>query len=465
MRNLILFSTTLFALGGTTAAQDSLVFCMDGDEVTLDNGSGLVEAGLIRQDETAIVTPGSGAYSASIFLSMNAQWAFISDADGDGEVVDSSSGGPGDDTDAVFVKRFPAPPTAPLGPRDVYLSKEGDAGFDTATFSDGDVFRYAVQGVVEVFVSEAQLLEALGQSPTADLDLDAICQSGVGDLFVSFADTETVPAGSADDGAILRIPASAITYDVDNNVASIATGSAEIVATEDQVNAWIATSLMKTSVGGDPSTSIDTTALELDPAGGSFEAPAMPGVFLPNLLFAWSGFSNDGAVLSTAGGGSLASLNGIPLASDVATTGAQIGLAPDSTGLGGLMGMGIVPGSGHPFAVENHPTSLITSSTILWSRQEVSGATPGGIVVFFVDPGMSGPGAVLLAVSIPGLGGELFSDGTVTPLATLTADDAGYVGNVITLPSFLVGSNQNLVFQAFDLTTFSFSTPAPVQYL
>lgn len=456
----VLISAAL--LGGGLHAQHSLVFCMDENEMTLDNGGGLAEAGLLREGETALVTPVAGYYSASVFQSLGAQWAFIGDADLDGELQDASTACPGAGTDVLFVKHFPAPQPGG-GPRDVYLSKVDSTGLDP-TLENGDVFRFAAQGAPEIFVTEAQLLDALGQASTADLNTDALCQADNGDLFVSFADAEVAPGGTADDGGLLRIPASAITYDASDNVAAIAVGSAELIAQEAEVNAWIAASGVLTSVGGAPSTSIDLTGLELDPAGGTFEAPLVPGLLLPNLLFAWNGFSNDGAVLSTAAGGSLASLNGVPLASDVATTGAQIGLLPDSTGLGGLMGIAVVDERPAQHASEVHPTGLITSSTILWSRQEVSGATPGGLVVVFADVGPSGAGAVLPVLLLPGLG-ELFSDGTVFVLATVAADALGYAGNVLTLPSTLVGSNLNLVFQSFDIGTFAFGTPAPIQFL
>ncbi len=460
----VLFGAGLLAWTGGLSAQDSLVFCMDGNEVTLDNGSGLVEAGLIREDETAIVTPTAGTYSASVFHSMVGQWGFIGDHDQDGLLLDASGSAPGEDTDAVFVKRFPSAPAGSLGPRDVYLSKEAVTGF-LAGFEDGDVFGFQTQGSIDVFVTETQLLGALGQSPTADLDLDAICQSSVGDLFVSFSFDEAAPGGTVADGGFVRIPAAAITYDASDNVAAITVGSAQIIAQEGDVNGWIAASGVKTSVGGDPTTSIDLSALEIDPAGGTFEAPQVPGLFLPNLLFAWSGFSNDGAVLSTAGGGTIASLNGVALGSTVATTGTQVGLTPDSTGLGGLMGMAVIPARPAPLTVENHPTSLITSSTILWSRQETSGAMPGSLVAFFVDIGPTGAGAFAASLTIPGFAGELFGDGTVFVTGLVPADGKGYAGNVVSLPLSFVGATQNLIFQVFDTSAFAFGAPAPVQFL
>ena len=57
-------------MAGSAAAQHSIIFCLDANELTLDNGGGLPEAGQIRDEEFALVTPLPGApYSASIFLS------------------------------------------------------------------------------------------------------------------------------------------------------------------------------------------------------------------------------------------------------------------------------------------------------------------------------------------------------------------------------------------------------------
>jgi hypothetical protein len=449
-----------FVLGGAIQAQHSLVFSMDSDELTLDDAGGLVEAGTIHPDETALVTPGPGAYSASVFQSMGAQWAFIGDADQDGDLVDIGTAGPGNGTDALFVKHFPALQPGD-GPRDVYLSKENDSGF-AGGFEDGDVFRFSAQGVLEVFVSEGQLLDALGQPSGMDLDLDAICQSPAGDLFVSFAEAEAAPGGTASAAALLRIPSGAIAYGVNGNVAIIAMGSAQIIAGQDEVGAWVLASGMQTSTGVAPGKPTNLTALELDPNGGAFEAPLIPGLFLPNVLFGWSGPSNDGAVLSTAGGGSLASLNAVPLASAGATTGAQLGLLPDAQGAGGLMGLAVIDERPAQQAAEIYPAALLTSASSLWSRVETSGVTPGGAVVVFADVGPAGVGAVLPALLLPGIG-EAFTDGTVVIVGTVVANGLGYASRTLTLPD-LVGTGMNLVFQTFDVGTFTVGTPAPVQY-
>lgn len=444
-------------------AQHTILFAVDGNETTLANANGSVEAGLIREDEVGMVTPRAGRYSASVFLSMGAQWSFLGDADADGRLCDASTTGPGDDTDAVMVKRHIGAPIGTITPRDVFFSKEGDAGF-AAGFEDGDVFRYDAQGTIEVFVREADLLGAIGQAATGDIDVDAICQAANGDLFLSFDLDEAVNGKTAEDGGLVYIPAAAITYDGQGNVTALAAASAVLVATEQQMDLLVANSGMLTSVGGAPSYT-ELTALEIDPAGGTWNPPEEPTLTLPNLLFAWSGFSNDGAVLSTAGGGSIAVINSRALASTVATTGVQIGLLPDSTGLGGLMGLALIPAQADELVVENYPVNLITSSTILYTEQQVSGATPGTALAFLVSFGPTATGSSLMAFSIPGFGGQVFELGTLVVTSTGVADTEGYARQALIMPSILVGSGANLCWQVFDAGSFSFGTPAAMQFL
>ncbi len=458
------FTPTLFvlaALAPAAAAQNTLLFGSESDEITIDNGNGHVEAGLIRTDEVGMVTPVPGTlYSASIFLSTDAQWAYLGDEDLDGRIADSSSAGPGGDTDAVFIKNFIGAPLTAT-PRDVYVSKEGITDL-VAGSNDSDVFRYAAGGR-ELFITEQQITDAIGGD--TGHDLNAICQTSTGDLYISFSDVAvTINGTDVSDGGIVRIPASAITYDVDGNVASVAAATAEIVAQEADVNAMIANSAMLTSVGGTPSTSMELSGLEIDPNGGTWNSPVTLAD-QPNLLFAFGGFSNDGAILSTAGGGSIATINGVPLASTVATTGVQVGLLPDSSGLNGLFGIALTGLRPPVFAVENFPTRLITSSTILFHRSEVSGATPSTPVVHFVDFATNVPGTSFPSTTILGIGGELFGIGLVTITGVTVADLDGYTGNVLTLPSSFVGTGAKLAFQAFDVGAMAFATPAALDFL
>jgi hypothetical protein len=437
------------------AAQQALLFAPENDELLLDNAGGLVEAGTLRPDEVGVFVPGSGA--ARPFLPTGSQWAYLGDADSDGRLVDTSTSAPGEDVDAVFVKRFLGAPTGPLGPREVFVSKEDVSGFAPG-LEDGDVFRYSDQGLVEFFVTEAQLLSALGQEASGELDLDAICQNATGDLYLSFGDTELVNGVSALDGAVVIVPSAALTYDAQGNVSAVAAGSASVLFDETLMRQFVTNSGMATSVGGTPSADIDISALEVDPDH------SVPGGET-HLWFAWSGFSNDGAVLTTFGGGQAATLSGAPLASAVATTGTQLGLLPDSTGLDGLGGLALAPFGARQLCAENYPTNLITTSTVLFTRCEVTGATAGQPVVFFVDFGPLAPGSSLPALSLPLFDGQLFGTGTVLVTGTGFASPLGVVGNALVLPSSTSGSGLNLVFQAVDVITGRLASPAAMQFL
>jgi hypothetical protein len=455
---------TAVLVGGAIRAQDSLIFSLDSDEFFLDGASGLLEAGMLRQDEAAIFTPGVDT-SASVFASMASQWVYIGDLDSDGRYVDASTDGPGLDTDELFVKRFPAGPAGVVGPRDVFFSKESTDGFGTA-IEDGDVFRYSAQGTLEHFVREDELAIALGQ-PGGDIDLNAICQSDTGDLFFSCEFDESAPGGTLEDGGIAAIAASDITYDAMGNVAGITPGSAVIVASEADVAAMILNSGMATSVGGVPSTtSLDLGGLEIDPNGGTWVSPQPGGQVLPNLLFVWLGFSNDGGILSTANGGSIASVNGVPMASATATTGTQIGMLPGSTGIFGINGLALIPQRAEPLVVENYPVNLITSSTILFTRQEISGATPGGTVLTIIAAGPLAVGGFAPAVPAPApFSGTIYGLSPLTVTGSTVADASGHAAVIHMLPPSLVGSAANFVWMTLDVPTRRFGEPAGLQFL
>ncbi len=466
-------------LTGALVAQQpsSIVFTTSLDEIALDGGAGLERLRLAATDKAMIVTPTpAGSYSARTFLSVDAQWAFLGDIDQDssGTQVDTSSRGPGGDIDAIMVKRVPAP--TGFGVRDLFFSYENSGGSTSADlpsgFEDGDVFRFAAQGQVEVFVSEALMLTAFGQSSTSDIDIDAICQSDAGDLFVSVDLTENVNGVSADDGAIIYIPATAITYDSNGDVVSFAPGAASVIATESDVIQMALDSGFKSSVGGDVTSSFELSGLDIDPNGGTWNPPGNPSLTLPNLLFTWSDFSNDGAILSTASNGtslgSIPVINGVPMASTVATFGTQLGLLPDSTGLQGLGGLALIPAAVRPQpTAELYPTNVLTSSSIRWSQIQLSNATPNGLVAVFVTAGPSGtPGNFHPATSIPGLGGELFGDlNTYILLGGMVPDTNGLGAYTQVLPPITGLGGFELVFQGYDLVANTFVTPAPMRVL
>lgn len=460
-----LLLAALLALGfaGAVQAQNSVLVSLDSDELSLLNGNGLVEAGLMRSDEIGIVTPGPGAYSLGVFLGMSSQWAYLGDADNDGRYADDSVDSPGDEVDAILVKNF-TPLGAPYTPRDVFFSKVTSGDGFAPTVEDGDVIRFAgPTGALEFFITESQLLDVIGQLTTADLELDAIAQSSTGELFVSFADAELVGGVSAADGALIYIPASSLTYNGQGNVTAVVTNTAKIVAEEIHFQAMVAASGMRTSVGGLPGTGVnELTALELDPAGGTWISPIDATITMPNLIFAWAGFSNDGALISTASGGTIPSINGIPMASTVATTGTQIGATPSSTGIFGVDGLGIIPQQTHPFVAENYPRNLITSMPS-WHRVEFTAATPNNTVIVVADAGPSVPGLAVPSFILPPFG-EFFVGGTAVNLGSVPSDADGFA-DFTTIFNLPVLTGANIVIQGIDVGTLTLSAPAALQFL
>ncbi|MEO0478386.1 MAG: hypothetical protein AAF196_02780 [Planctomycetota bacterium] len=445
------------------AQNQSVLFIMDADEITLDNGNGLLEAGLLREDEVGIVTPVPGGdYSARTFFGAATQWAWRGDDDMDGRFADSSTDAPGSATDAIMVKRFLTPVGGFLDPRQVCISKEVNYSVNFG-FLDGDVYYHPTQGSVKLFVSEAQIDTACGI--TDGSDLRAICQDSNGDLYLSFGESETVNGTALSDGSIVHIPSSSITYDMSGDVINILPGSAVGIIDEPDLIAFTNASGVADFNGGTSTSLFDVSALEIDPNGGTWVSP-LDGQTYPNLLYGWQGSGNEGAILSTSGGGSIAVINGVPMGSTVSTTGTQIGLLPDTTGLGGIHGLALVDEQPGFLSLENWPINLVTTVSTLFTRQEVSNATPGGPVAFLVSFGPGGIGGALSSLTLGGgIVGDFFEPASAIVVNTTTADPDGYASNAFNFPEVLRGSGVNLCWQAFDLSRLQFSTPAAIQFL
>jgi hypothetical protein len=425
------------------------------DETTLAIDA--VELDTIRNDEIYEVRPLPGLpYTARPFLPTSLQWYYVGDQDNDATYVDASVDGPGGQIDAILVKNGI---TGPVTPRDVFFSIAATSA-NLPGVLPSDVVRFAGQGTREVFLTEAQLMTATGGT---SLNLDALAQSAAGDLFLSFSLTEALSIGSADDGDLLLIPASAITYDGAGNVSAIAAGSVQMVATQADLIAMVNTSGFRTSVGGLVTTSFELSGLEIDPNGGTFLAPANPTVTLPNLLFAWSDFSNDGALISTANGGSFGVVNGVPMASAIATQGDQIGWQPNSTGVFGPGGLALIPAQPAAFAMMNFPRNLHTlgsGQTLL--QLQVSGGTPNGASALAWSAESAVPGG-----SFPDLPSPFGSLGMSAPLVVGIGfhDALGNCTSQLFVLSTAALSGANLTTQALDLTTFQLSTPGGISFL
>ena len=453
-------ATILAAAGAAFAAAAPAQFTIlmtagTSDEHTLATDP--FEVDLIRSDEIYEVRPQAGpAYSARPFLPTALQWYYVGDQDADGLYVDAATAGPGGDIDAIFVK---AGTTGPVSPRDVFFSIAATST-NLPGVATSDVVRFSGQGTREVFLTEVLLATATGGT---SLNLDALAQSAAGDLFFSFSLTETLTLGSVDDGDVLMIPASAITYDVNGNVSAITADSTVRVLTEADLIAMVNNSGFRTSVGGQVTTSFELSGLEIDPNGGTFTSTSTPAMTLPNLLFVWNDFSNDGAIVSTANNGTIATINGVPMGSTVATQGDQLGWLPDSTGTNGPGGLALVANQPVAYTLQSYPRNLHTSGsgqTLL--RFELAGGTPNGAsaVAWSVESAVAGG----TFPSVPSPFGELALSAPV--VVDLVFHDA--LGNAVSqwfvLPTTGL-SGINVAAQALDLSTFELSTPAAFSFL
>ncbi len=439
------------------AAQDSILFTQSGDgNFVRDGGNGNLVVGTVDNESIHLVSPIPGVeYSAGVFLHQTAQYVFLGDTDGDADFVRSGGTGAWGTLDAVMVRR--TNPFSTVGAHEVFHSFAAPS-FDigTRTVRDGDVLRFPDNFDVQLFLDEATMGVATG---VADSDIDAICQDTNGNLYFSFADTETVNGVSRSDGALFFIDAADITYGPDGNITALAPASAQIVATESDVNAIVAAAGANDADATPITTVADLGALEIDPNGGTFVAPQNAALVLPNLLIGSSDSGRDAVIFSTANGGEIATINGVPMGSTVATVGFHLGLRSDSAGPDGLTGLALTTFQFQPLVVAN---SRSESSSLYFSC-EVAGATPGGSVAILV--GFADLGDRFSLTTLPGVfGGELFGIGApLFSVATLTADEDGYAGLPFPVPPSAVGLGPT-VWQGFDLAALQLGTPAIYQF-
>jgi hypothetical protein len=461
------FLCTLPLLCAVAPAQHTLLFIAgtaDRNTLALD----APEVDLMRSDEIYEVTPLVGvAYPARPFLPISLQYHYVGDLDGDGIYVEDDIEGPGDTLDAVFIK---SGTVGPVTPRDVFWSVVSTSTANIPGLRVSDVVRFSGQGTLEFFLTQVQLNDACGYASTSNtVNLDAICQSAAGDLFFSQSGVNTINGIATDDGDLLVIPTAAISYDMNGNVQAIAPGSAVRIASQTDLIAMITASGHRTSVGGTvdsvASPAFELSGLELDPNGGTWVSPLDAQTY-PNILFCWSDFSNDGAIISTAGGGSIATINGVPIGSTVATLGDQIGIQPTSTGTFGPNGMALIPLQPPTFTLLNYPRNQHAASAVYTQLQlQTSGGTPGGftILTWSLESAVANGTFPAFAAFAPFVGE--FGISAPTILGLYPNDALGNCSSEMFLIEMALVHGVNLAAQALDFTTFQLSTPSATTFL
>ena len=247
-----------------------------------------------------------------------------------------------------------------FSPREEVASVIAAAPPFVSTLRPADVGRIVPGGLFEIFLSEDQVRDAFRISPNEKFNIDAIMLHKTDQwspqyqgIYLSFEDavTITISGGTytVNDGAVLRIPGNGIawtvsTYDSVSLLAgSVTPGTGQIILTESDVNAVVATSGVKNNSGSPVSSIGDLDGLTLPKVSGYFTSQHVTGP-VHHFWFCGYNTAGGGAILSTEYGGSIPTLNGVPMANNdpgtAASTGEQVGLVTPG-GVGSLNGLAI----------------------------------------------------------------------------------------------------------------------------
>lgn len=232
-----------------------------------------------------------------------------------------------------------APTAGGPSPFDYWFSSQQDVGEAYAAIaSDGSLWRLrkapAAGGPVLQIALDHAVLQA-GLATSGPVDIDAAAFDAAGDLFLSFRDDELIegdltPIG---DGAIVGFAAGDISWNPDGTIASLGSGTAQVVLEESDTNAFLIAAGLLDDLGSPVLSISDLQALDVDPAGGTFLG-ADGVTSWPNLLFC--GSTNGPRVLTTAAGGAIALLNSVPLGDAASPIGSHLGLDGNGNNLTAL---------------------------------------------------------------------------------------------------------------------------------
>ncbi len=452
------------------AQNHSLLISPDGaDGFPLLGGAGAPAIGTADQSGAIMVTPDATTpYQARPFQTNRQLYVHRGDTDGDGNLSEFDTEG---DTNCLFVPRHGAiAPTGPIEPSDLFraIARNSFPVYIATTagnvqVNDGDAFR-ARNGQIEVFVRESMLSAALGD-PNLDFDLDSLCQDPQGNLYFSGKDNETltmgpwatVQNGAFDDGDIVYIPASAITYDAQGLITAIAPDSALFFAREADVDAMVTNAVTYRLNGNQATTVVDIGGMDLDPNGGTWTSPQNPSLTAPNIVFG-SNFSNFfDSLWSTAANtngmpGSPAVINGATIAHtdpmalpDGSVFGVGVPANPDS--IGGLV---IIPEQTGWIGIQSPNGGVSVAGVFDVGIGRVAPNSPVTVLVSFWN--LEGTLPYVLGLPIPsglGLGGNSFLEvdgaGLLLGAFNFVADANGYVQ--LSFPDPLTMSNIDLLMQ------------------
>lgn len=486
----LLFLTAVLALpaGLFGQQQGGLLYSCRFDEMSNQSTAGLAAINEVRDDEVQYVWPEPGAAIRSKQFAPHLGYnMLVGDYDGDQIYHDPNLFGR---IDALLRPRRKDGSTIsdPLSMRHLFFSPRDDvltihpplAPPMSSNLLESDVGRILPGGRFELFLSEAHVRSAFGIPNTDEVNLDAVClhldpnwapeHQGI---YLSFENTRVITIATGVftvlDGAILRIPEDQIIWTVSAYdgesllVQNVTPNSGQIILLEAEVDAMVLNSGVRDNAGNLCGTVVDVDGLTLPDAPGYFKSKHAPGP-IHHLWF--SGYRMTGAgILSTELGGSIPTLNGVPMGNAVGpTTGLQVGLVTPN--VRSLDGLALTPDKLAHFVTDS-PTPYPAAPGVI--RVQIGGgaAVPGTIL--FWGLGVNALGGVDMGIPVAYAAFPEYFPHTYWNFVIIGADDCGeWAVNVpVGVYNYLVGITGNLRFQGFItimVPPYWLSTPCKIQF-
>lgn len=266
---------------------------------------------LIDDQEVMMVTPLTGVtYSARKFQTVASLRAAMGDTNGVAGVAGYADGDPAGEIDVAFLPTTSAV-VGPVQFSDLWVSfnvtKPTIPASGHTTIDEGDVVQFLAGGQIVKHLTRSQINVLINRPVGSAVDVDAMTLDPAGNLY--YSDSQNSPLLT--DGGLWQFPAGTWGpggFAVPN--------SGLVVLTEAELSAMTAT-----ATAGSFQFANDLQGIDLDPNGGTFTAvrrtstngvlTPVDTVQLPNFIFCVK--TVPGTVLSTANGGSVATLNGVTL--------------------------------------------------------------------------------------------------------------------------------------------------------